>query len=585
MKNKSRLFMSLLMILSVIFFAACEVVQEVEISFVTGTNQSIESITREVGLPYGELPVPENKYGHTFAGWWNDPVEGSFVIPDSIVANYSDHTLYARWSLASITINFATGTNQTMSPITRTFGATYGSLPIPTRNNHSFYGWWTQQSGGTRVVESTVVQIGVTHTLFARWESYTVINLETGTKRVFEPIARAFGTAYGILPRPQRQGHTFDGWWTCSEGGELVTSETIVATSQTHTLYARWTFIGMIKSAWNGGVAIDSDGRLWTWGRANTFYQGVLLGDGTTVDRLSPSHIMPNTRFTSISINNYDRYAIDTYGNLWAWGQPNATFSALPTKIMEGTKFYQVSSSYAIDIEGNLWAWGRTHIRGILQEILPSPTKIMEGTKFSFINTRGNSVGFAVDIHGNVYGWGDARDGRNGLGVNENRLSQQITRANQFSNITSINAGSGGAAIDKNGRLLTWGTNTHNQLGDGTTTMRLQHVHIMQNRQFVQVNIVDSHANALDTEGNIWAWGRIGSGIMGCGTTGSVTRSVPVHIAQGTSFSFVFACGLNGRAICVNGNFWSWGEGFRGSIGDGTNMINRSFPVQITLEI
>ena len=48
--------------------------------------------------------------------------------------------------------------------------------------------------------------------------------------------------AYGDLPEVnQRDGYHFDGWYTKSSGGNIVTSNTIVTETENHTLYAHWT--------------------------------------------------------------------------------------------------------------------------------------------------------------------------------------------------------------------------------------------------------------------------------------------------------------------------------------------------------
>lgn len=46
---------------------------------------------------------------------------------------------------------------------------------------------------------------------------------------------------YGDMPVPSRPGHTFAGWYTARDGGELVTEDTVVSALEDHTLYAQWT--------------------------------------------------------------------------------------------------------------------------------------------------------------------------------------------------------------------------------------------------------------------------------------------------------------------------------------------------------
>lgn len=51
------------------------------------------------------------------------------------------------------------------------------------------------------------------------------------------------GSAYGTLPTPTRSGYTFDGWFTAETGGTVVTAQTIVMATASHTLYAHWTAV------------------------------------------------------------------------------------------------------------------------------------------------------------------------------------------------------------------------------------------------------------------------------------------------------------------------------------------------------
>ena len=47
-----------------------------------------------------------------------------------------------------------------------------------------------------------------------------------------------YASTYGELPVPTREGYTFAGWFTASEGGTAVTSETVVTADM--TIYAGW---------------------------------------------------------------------------------------------------------------------------------------------------------------------------------------------------------------------------------------------------------------------------------------------------------------------------------------------------------
>lgn len=60
------------------------------------------------------------------------------------------------------------GTTSTLSK-TVAYNSTYGTLPTPTRPGFTFDGWYTAESGGTKVTSSSVVSITTDQTLYAHW--------------------------------------------------------------------------------------------------------------------------------------------------------------------------------------------------------------------------------------------------------------------------------------------------------------------------------------------------------------------------------------------------------------------------------
>ena len=64
-----------------------------------GGSVTPESKTVTYGSPYGELPIPAEREGYTFKGWYNTPYVGGgteFTV-ESIVMSPNDHTLHAQW--------------------------------------------------------------------------------------------------------------------------------------------------------------------------------------------------------------------------------------------------------------------------------------------------------------------------------------------------------------------------------------------------------------------------------------------------------------------------------------------------------
>ena len=144
------------------------------------------------------------------------------------------------------TVNFdPNGGVVSKASIPVTYGKTYGTLPTPTRMGYTFDGWYTELTGGTKIVSSTMVGNSAGSTLYAHWKAnqYTVTFEPNGGTVSTTSKTVTYGETYAsprVLPEPTYPGHTFDGWYTEKTGGTRVTEDTVVTVTKDHTLYARW---------------------------------------------------------------------------------------------------------------------------------------------------------------------------------------------------------------------------------------------------------------------------------------------------------------------------------------------------------
>ena len=208
-----------------------------------GGSVSQTSKTVTYGSAYGTLPTP-TRNGYVFAGWHTAAVGGITVTNATSVENASAHTLYAHWvEPISYTVTFnPNGGSVSTTSKTVTYGATYGTLPSPTRIGYTFAGWYTASSGGTKVTSTTSVTSSTSHTLYAHWtaRTYTVTFNPNGGSVSPTSKTVTYRSTYGTLPTPTRTGYSFDGWYTASSDGTKVTDTTSVSTASAHTLYAHW---------------------------------------------------------------------------------------------------------------------------------------------------------------------------------------------------------------------------------------------------------------------------------------------------------------------------------------------------------
>ena len=197
-------------------------------------------------------PTDPTRAGHTFQGWYTSRDGGARYDFNQTVTG--DVTLYAHWSVNSYTLAFD-GNSGKASESSRTvqYGSQYGTLPTATRTGHTFQGWYTAKSGGTKVSPSTTMGAANT-TLYAHWSvnAYTLAFDGNSGKASESSRKVQYGSQYGTLPTATRTGYAFQGWYTARDGGTKVSPSTTMGAADT-TLYARW-------SVNSYTVSFDSDG-------------------------------------------------------------------------------------------------------------------------------------------------------------------------------------------------------------------------------------------------------------------------------------------------------------------------------------
>ncbi len=210
------------------------------------------SLTVYAGGVYPALPTP-TRAGYTFDGWYTAADNGTKVAAGDTVTNTAAHTLYAHWTGSSVTVNLDAMGGAAQTPLSVEMGKPYGPLPTPaagTDDKHkgqTFAGWFTGPYGGLPVTDTTLVDNAAEHTLYAHWSGIQV-TLDPVLPGVSLPDAVrevASGEKYGqngALPKPTHPQQTFLGWYLSKDykENEKVEADTLVTTTEHHTLYARW---------------------------------------------------------------------------------------------------------------------------------------------------------------------------------------------------------------------------------------------------------------------------------------------------------------------------------------------------------
>ncbi len=158
--------------------------------------------------------------------------------------------------MSSVIVTFdANGGSEVTAENRVYYGQTYGDLPVPTRANHGFIGWFTEADGGMQITSESIVSAHVNQKLYAHWapNQFTLTYNANGGSVSPATKALTFGDSYGTLPTPTRTHHIFDGWYTAASGGTKVSADTTPSSADNVTIYAHWTLVPY-KVSWNTGT-------------------------------------------------------------------------------------------------------------------------------------------------------------------------------------------------------------------------------------------------------------------------------------------------------------------------------------------
>lgn len=67
----------------------------------------------------------------------------------------------------------------------------YAKLPAPERTNYTFDGWYTESVGGQLVINDTVVNEGITHSLYAHWKEDNRLYYDVPINHALKPFVSA----------------------------------------------------------------------------------------------------------------------------------------------------------------------------------------------------------------------------------------------------------------------------------------------------------------------------------------------------------------------------------------------------------
>jgi alpha-tubulin suppressor-like RCC1 family protein len=340
--------------------------------------------------------------------------------------------------------------------------------------------------------------------------------------------------------------------------------------------------------------ALTSTGSVLCWGD-NSYGQ---LGDGTTIDRLSPVAVSGlSSGVTAITAGGDHACALTNAGDVLCWGNNGngqlgngtTTDHAAPVTV-NGLSSSVIAitaggdHTCALTSIGSVLCWG-LNFYGQLGDSTntdrATPTAVIGLSSGMAAIASGGNHTCALTNTGGVLCWGYNDDGQLGDNTTSRRFAP-VAASGLSSGVTTIIAGDlHTCALTSAGSVMCWGNNSHGELGNGTLTNRTMPVAVNGlSNAAIAIAAGEDHTCALTSTGGVLCWGHNVTGELGDGTI--TDRATPAAVNGLSDRVTAIAAGdAHTCALTNKGAVLCWGANWYGELGDGAN-INRTTPVTVS---
>lgn len=304
---------------------------------------------------------------------------------------------------------------------------------IPVRAGYTFSGWYdgtSQVVSAANVIDTSRFRYEGNKTLTAHWGkvNYTATvvwgeNVKVGgTTKPYETThAVTYDTAMSFLTTPTRDGYTFGGFWTESNGrGTQVSAATRYTWTEDMTFYAKWTFnnitVSFIKESGQSAYKTKTVAKDLPYGSLpSPIKQGYVFG-GWWTSASGGTLVTQDTVVTGTA--NHNLYAHWEAGNITvtldAAGGTLASGTATTGKVALGSIYGSVVPSTDPTKTGYVfkgWYWEEKDLRILPASIVATDqnhtlTARWQGNDYTVsFNSNGGSACSAITVrYGNPYG-------------------------------------------------------------------------------------------------------------------------------------------------------------------------------------
>jgi alpha-tubulin suppressor-like RCC1 family protein len=361
----------------------------------------------------------------------------------------------------------------------------------------------------------------------------TQVDLSTTSTQAFWQVSAGGSHTCGVTTDNQAycwgfsqfgQLGTTDGLEPCGHGGETCSLRLL-------PIAGGFQF-RQVSAGWGHTCGITTDYVAYCWGlnlRGN-------LGDGTQLDRPTPTRVAGSSRFRQIDAGQFHTCARSYPENyVYCWGEKN---------------------------KGQLGD-GTTTDR-------PRPVRVLGDRQFRQV-TVGDYHTCGVTSANQVFCWGWNQRAQLGDGTQVGRRARPTLVAGGHL-FRQADAGRDvTCAVTTDNRAFCWGDGRYRQLGSGQTGLTFRPRAVAGDLSFRRVTAGGWHVCGETTTDRAYCWGTNINGGLGTGALESSTT--PVAVAGGLRFGqlSVGEAHTCGKTTAAMG--YCWGENFWGELGDGTRMF------------
>lgn len=310
------------------------------------------------------------------------------------------------------------------------------------------------------------------------------------------------------------------------------------------------TFSMKIAAGYSHTMAVKTDGTVWAWGQNG---EGQ-LGDGTTINRLTPVQVKGLSNVIDIGSGDNTPIALKNDGTVWIWGRDWSTFNPATITMTDMTTPVQLAGlsqitaisagiSYGVGLksDGTVWFWNSGHF-------IPSQLSGLVGIKAI-------TSMYALKSDGTIWSLGIK-------GVTSADWTATPVMLSNFSGVNSImqlgaSYGSNQYALKTDGSIWSLAT-IPTQINNITTLTAIAGP--------VTYGGITYSAFVVKSDGTVWNW---------------AANGVPVQITGLANIATITIGGSCVFALNPDGTVWAWGNNSAGQLGDGT-VVDRTTPVQVS---